>query len=58
VLEHFFPFTIGNLYDRIRPFSFLILVLVLFSGLLKWLLLPGFMAILIGLVLLQVCTPF
>lgn len=58
VLEHFFPYTIGNLYDRIRPFSFMILVLVLFSGLLKWLLLPGVMSILVGLLLLQVCTPF
>jgi len=58
VLEHFFPFTIGSLFDRIRPFSFMILVLVLFSGLLKWLLLPGVMSILVGLALLQICTPF
>lgn len=40
VLENLFPRTLGRFYARIRPFGFLLFILLLFSGALEVLLVP------------------
>ena len=42
VLEHLFPQTLGPFYARIRPFGFMIFLLLLFTGALEPLLMPAF----------------
>ena len=58
VLEHMFPFTLGPLYQRIRPFGFLLFLALLFTGVLEYLLLPALLAIAPGFLLLEFCTLF
>jgi len=56
VLENLFPRSIGPIYERIRPYSFILFVLLLYSQLLPYLLLPGMILIAFGLELLGFCT--
>lgn len=58
VLEKLFPRTLGPIYERIRPYGFLIFVIVLYSNAFDYLILPAFYAILPGVILLNWCTPF
>ncbi len=41
VFGHLFPNTVGKLIDRIRPFGTLVLILLLFSGMFRWILYPA-----------------
>ncbi len=58
VLEHLFPRTLGTLYARIRPYSFLLFLGLIYSNVLIYLLLPGIRALQMGLALLDRCAPF
>ncbi len=58
VLAHLFPGTFGALIERIRPYSFILFILVLYSGLFQYLMYPALLALLPGVFLLQACTPF
>ena len=58
VLEHLFPRTLGAFYARIRPYSFLLFVGLIYSNALTYLLLPGITALLLGFALVSLCTPF
>jgi len=58
VLEHSFPRTIGPIYARLRPYAFLIFLGLLYSHILKYLLLPAGISLLVGLELVGFCTPF
>lgn len=56
VLENLFPRTLGPLYDKLRPYSFIMFILLLYSGLLPALLLPARVVIANGLTLVGDCT--
>ena len=58
VLEHLFPRTLGPIYSRIRPYGFLLFVLLIYSNtnILGCLLLPAVLTLLPGLTLLNLCT--
>ena len=58
VLEHLFPRTLGPIYHRIRPYGFLVFLLLIFSrtNILFYLLTPAFAVRLSGLALLSRCT--
>lgn len=58
VLQYSFPRTLGPLFERIRPYSFLIFLLFLYSGVIKYLIFPALLALIPGFVLLQFCTFF
>jgi Zn-dependent protease len=58
VLEHMFPFTLGRVYERIRPFSLLLLVALIYSGALTYLMRPSLAVLLPGFLLLAECTGF
>lgn len=58
VLAHLFPGSFGAFFERIRPYSFILFVLVLYSGLFQYLMYPALLALLPGVFLLQSCTPF
>ncbi len=58
VLEHSFPRTIGPIYARLRPYAFLIFVALIYSGALRYLLLPAIVALDVGLATVAWCTPF
>jgi Zn-dependent protease len=58
VLEHLFPRKLGPLYERIRPFSILLFVALLYSGVLSYLLRPAIVVLRLGFDLLVSCTPF
>jgi Zn-dependent protease len=58
VLQYSFPRTLGPLFERIRPYSFLIILLFLYSGVIKYLILPALLALIPGFLLLQFCTFF
>ena len=58
VLEHLFPRTLGPFYSRIRPYGFILILLLLFSNtnILAYLLLPAVLTIAPGFALLSWCT--
>jgi len=58
VLENLFPRHLGRFYDAIRPFGFLVFLGLIYTGILKYLLLPAFMALGPGFLMLRMCTPF
>ena len=58
VLEHLFPRTLGPIYRRVRPYSLIVFVILIYSGVLFYLLLPGLFVIGLGFVLLSLCTGF
>ena len=58
VLEHLFPHTLGRLYDRIRPFGFLVFLGLIYSGILTYLLYPVALVLAPVFFLLGVCTGF
>lgn len=58
VLGHLFPRTVGRLYESIRPYAFLIFLLVLWSDYFIYLLWPAFISMHAGFELLSYCTPF
>jgi len=58
VLEHLFPRTLGPLYERLRPYAFLVFVALFYSGALDKLLVPAFVAMGTGLGVLHSCLPF
>ena len=58
VLEHMFPFTLGPIYQRIRPYGFLLFLALLYTGVLKYLLMPVALVVVPGFLLLEWCTVF
>ncbi|MCH8147666.1 MAG: site-2 protease family protein [Planctomycetes bacterium] len=58
VLEHLFPRTLGPFYSRIRPYGFLLFLLLIYSNsnILGILLLPAILTIAPGFALLSLCT--
>lgn len=58
VLEHLFPRTLGPIYSRIRPYGFILFLLLIYSNtnILGYLLLPAVMTLLPGFALLSWCT--
>ncbi len=58
VLEHSFPRTIGPIYARLRPYAFMIFLGLIYSGILRYLLLPAIAALFVGLETVAWCTPF
>lgn len=58
VLGHLFPRTVGRLYESIRPYAFLIFLLVLWSDYFIYLLWPAFISMHAGFELLSHCTQF
>ena len=58
VLEHLFPNTVGRIIERIRPFGFLIFLLLLGTDVFEYLLLPAAVVLAPGFGLLIWCTPF
>jgi len=58
VLEHLFPRTLGPIYERMRPYAFLVFVALFYSGALDKLLAPAFIAMGTGLGVLHSCLPF
>jgi Zn-dependent protease len=58
VLEHLFPRRLGELYRRVRPFSLILFLILIYSDLLMYLLIPGIITIMLGLGLLWLSTPF
>jgi len=59
VLEQTFPNTVGRFYDRIRPFSFLFFLMLIYSGALTYIfLIPLVIVMLPAATLLYMCTGF
>ncbi|MEE9295653.1 MAG: site-2 protease family protein [Phycisphaerae bacterium] len=58
VLEKMFPLTLGPIYDRIRPYGFILFLMLIYSGLLRYLLYPVVFVMFPGLELLSRATPF
>ncbi len=58
VLEKMFPLTLGPIYDRIRPFGFILFLMLIYSGLLRYLLYPVGFVMFPGLELLSRATPY
>lgn len=56
VLENLFPFTLGPIYQRLRPMSFLLFLGLLYSNVLDQLLTPVWYAVDFGFALLALCT--
>ena len=58
VLEHLFPRTLGPFYSRIRPYGFILFLLLIYSNrnILVYLLLPAFFTMGPGFALLSWCT--
>lgn len=56
VLQNLFPRTLGPIYDKLRPYSFIMFILLLYSELLPTLLLPAMIVIANGLTLVGDCT--
>lgn len=58
VLEKMFPRAFGPVYARIRPFGFLIIVILLYSDTFEYLIMPAMFALVPGIIMLSSCTPF
>ena len=58
VLEHLFPFSIGRLIARIRPWGFLILLGLIYTGLLDYFFIPIFYAVGFLYGIMDLCTFF
>lgn len=58
VLEHMFPRTLGPIYQRIRPFAFLLFLGLIYSDLLVYLIAPALIVIGAGFGMLHLCTGF
>lgn len=58
VLEHLFPRTLGPIYSRIRPYGFILFLLLIYSNtnILGYLLLPAVITLVPGFALLNLCT--
>lgn len=58
VVENLFPFSLGPLYAKLRPYSIILFLMLIYSGALFYLLLPAIWVLWAGLDLLALCTPF
>jgi Zn-dependent protease len=58
VLEHMFPRTLGPVYAKIRPLGFILFLVLIYTGLFQYLLIPAFMVLLPGIGLLAFSTGF
>jgi Zn-dependent protease len=56
VLEHLFPRTLGPIYERIRPYAFLLFLGLIYTGVLKYLLYPVIYVLARGFFLISLCT--
>jgi len=56
VLQHSFPRTFGRLYEKIRPYSVVVFVICIYSGVMPYLLLPALLVLLPGIMMLGYCT--
>ncbi len=57
VLAHTFPNTVGRFYDRIRPFSFLLILMLIYTDVLGYFfLIPIYVVLLPAAMLLRACT--
>lgn len=58
VLENLFPRRLGPIYDAIRPYGFILFIGLMYTGVLRYLLIPAYMALTPCFVILEACTPF
>ena len=58
VLASLYPQTVGAFYQKIRPFSFFILIILIYTNVLSYLLMPGMFLILYGLLLIFKVTGY
>lgn len=58
VVENLFPFSLGPIYAKIRPYSIILFLMLIYSNVLLYLLLPAIWVLWAGLDLLALCTPF
>ena len=56
VLENLFPFTLGPIYHRLRPMSFLLFLGLLYTDVLQHLLTPAWFVVDFGFALLSICS--
>lgn len=56
VLQHLFPRSLGLLYARIRPYGFMIFLVLLYSDLFDYIAYPVLFSLLPGLMLIEFCT--
>lgn len=56
VVENLFPKSLGPIYYRIRPYAFILFLILIYTGILYYLLLPAIFVIYSGLSLLGQCT--
>ncbi len=55
VLEHLFPYTLGPIYQRIRPFGFLLFLGLIYTNMLEYLLVPADLVLTPGYYLVITC---
>ncbi len=58
VLENLFPFTLGPIYERIRPYGLFLFLGLIYTDILSYLLFPAVLAVVPGLLLLEASLPF
>jgi Zn-dependent protease len=58
VLQHLFHRVVGPIYAAIRPYSFLLFLGLLYSGVLTYLLFPAVISVAFGFILLKECIAF
>ncbi len=58
VLQNLFPFTLGPIYERIRPYGLFLFLGLMYTGILEYLLLPALFGVIPGLLLLEAALPF
>lgn len=58
VVQHLFPRTLGPLYERLRPYSLLLFLVLIGTEAFKYLLMPVFFVLAPSRELLWACTPF
>jgi Zn-dependent protease len=56
VLEHLFPNTLGRLYGVVRPFGFVIFLLLMYTDAFNYLIIPAAVPLGLGHILVRFCT--
>lgn len=57
ILEHLFPTSLGRLYAQIRPYGFIIFLVLLYTDVLFYAMAPGYLAMDLSFVVLMFCMP-
>lgn len=58
VLERMFPYSVGRVYQIIRPYGLLLFLGLMYVGVLRYLLLPALIVLSLGVGILDLCTAF